>query len=199
MRAREIAYSYAEALWELGAEVGKTELLEKELRRAWKVISESELYAALRHPLIPKQEKLSLVREVFSGITSYVRNLLLLVVERGRVAYLGEILEEFQRLREEREGLVHAQVYSPYPLDGLRDRIRAKLEEITGRKVLVEERLDRSLIGGIKLTIGDLVLDGSIRAQLERLRDALTRQRERSVEADGRGQAERGGDQRTDP
>ncbi|MFQ6117209.1 MAG: ATP synthase F1 subunit delta, partial [Candidatus Bipolaricaulia bacterium] len=89
------------------------------------------------------------------------------------VAYLGEILSEFIELREEREGLAHALVYSPYPLEGLLDRIKAKLTEVTGRRVRLEERLDRSLIGGIKLQLGDLVLDGSVRAQLERLREEL--------------------------
>jgi F-type H+-transporting ATPase subunit delta len=173
MRAREIAYSYAAALYGLGTEAGRTARLEEELRRAWDVIKRTELYRALRHPLVSKDEKLNLVRETFTGLDPYVRNLLLLVVQRSRVSYLGEILEEFQKMREEREGLVHAQVYSPYPLDGLRDEIKKRLAELTGRKVLVEERLDRSLIGGIKLTIGDLVIDGSVRAQLERLREEL--------------------------
>lgn len=173
MRAREIAYSYAAALYELGAEAGETERLEEELRYAWELISGTELYRALRHPLVSKDEKLDLVREAFAGLGPLVRNLLLLVVERGRVRYLGEILQEFIELREEHEGLVHAQIYSAYPLDGLRDQIRAKLQEITGREVLLEERLDRGLIGGIKLTMGDLVIDGSVRAQLERLREEL--------------------------
>lgn len=173
MRAREIAHSYALALYELGAEAGRTARLEEELRRAWDTIVGSELYIALRHPLISKEDRLGLVREAFPELDPYVRNLLLLVVERGRLAFLGEILEEFIELREEREGLVHAQVHSAYPLDGLRDEIRKKLEEITGREVLVEERLERSLIGGIKLTMGDLVIDGSVRAQLERLRKEL--------------------------
>lgn len=173
MREREIAHSYAEALYELGAEAGNTERLEEDLRYGWELFSGSELYQALRHPLIPKGEKLALVREIFAGLEPYVRNLLLLVVERGRVAYLGEILQEFIELREEREGLAHVQVSTPYPLDGLRDLIKEKLEEITGREILVEERLDRSLIGGIRIRMGDLVLDGSVRAQLERLREEL--------------------------
>lgn len=177
MRAQEIAHSYAAALWELGAEAGEAERLEEELRHAWKLISESELYLALRHPLIPKRDKLSLVRGAFAGLDRYVRNLLLLVVERGRVAYLGEILKEFIELREEREGLVHAQIESPYPLEGLRDKIKERLERLTGRRVLLEERLDRSLIGGIRIKLGHLVLDGSVRAQLEQLRDALTHRR----------------------
>lgn len=173
MRAREIAHSYAQALYELGAEAGNIARLEGELRHAWATISSSELYVALRHPLIPKGEKLILVQEAFAELEPYVRNLLLLAVERGRVAYLGEILAEFRKMREEREGLVHALVFSPYPLDGLRDEIRAKLEEITGREVQVEERLDESLIGGIKIKMGDLVIDGSVRAQLERLHEEL--------------------------
>ncbi len=64
-------------------------------------------------------------------------------------------------------------VFSAYPLDGLSDQIQVKLEEITGREVQLEERLDRSLIGGIKLKLGGLVLDSSVRGQLERLREEL--------------------------
>ncbi len=171
--SREIAYSYAEALYELGAEGGDTEQLERDLHYAWEAIFGSELFLALRHPLVPKQDKLGLVREAFAQIAPYVRNLLLLATERGRVAYLGQILEEFQRLREEHEGLLHVVVFSAYPLDGLSDQIQVKLEEITGREVQLEERLDRSLIGGIKLKLGGLVLDSSVRGQLERLREEL--------------------------
>lgn len=173
MKSREIAHSYAQALYELGAEAGNTEQLERDLRDAWESVFRSELFLALRHPLIPKRDKLGLAREVFSERSEYVRNLLLLAIERGRVAYLGQILEEFRALREEREGLLHAMVFSPYPLDGLYDQIQSKLQEITGREVRLEERLDRSLIGGIKLKLGDLVLDASIRGQLERLREEL--------------------------
>jgi len=173
MRAREIAHSYAEALYKLGAETGETEQLEEELHHAWAVISGSELHVALRHPLIPKNEKLALLREVFAGTAPYVRNLLLLVVERGRSAYLGDILEEFQKMREEREGLVHARIRSPYPLEELCGKIKERLEEFTGRRVLLEEQLDRSLIGGIRIEMGNLVLDGSVQARLERLREEL--------------------------
>jgi len=171
--AREIARSYAEALYELGAEAGKVKQVERDLRRAAELTLESELHLVLRHPLVPRKDKLDLAEEIFAGLDPYVRNLLLLLVERGRIAYLGEIVAELRRLREEKEGLLHVQVDTPYPLDGLLERIRERLEELTGRKVLVEERLDRDLIGGIRIRMGDLVLDGSVRAQLERLRDAL--------------------------
>jgi len=173
MSTREIAHSYAQALYELGAEAGIIDRLEEDLRYGWELISGSELYPALRHPLIPRGERLALVREIFAGLEPYVRNLLLLLVERGRVAHLGEIFQEFIALREEREGLAHVQVSTPYPLDGLRDLIKERLEEVTGREIRLEERLDRSLIGGIRIRMGDLVLDGSVRAQLERLREEL--------------------------
>ncbi|HIC96113.1 TPA: ATP synthase F1 subunit delta [Candidatus Bipolaricaulota bacterium] len=177
MKLKEVAYSYASALWELGAEEGRMRLdrLEEDLQYSWRVLSlsEFELLRALRHPLIPKRDKLMLVREVFSELDELVRNLLLLLVERGRVAYLGGILEEFRRLREEREGLIRAVVFSPFPLGELRGAIRGRLEELTGKEVRLEERLDRSLIGGVKIKMGDLVLDGSVRAKLEQLCEEL--------------------------
>jgi len=180
-RGRGVAHSYAEALWELGAEAGRERLdrLERDLERACRLIEESELYEALRHPLIPKRERLALARAALErlGVDEYVRNLILLVVERGRVSYLGAILQELRELRQERERLIYGVVYTPYPLDGLLDRLEARLAELTGREVRLEERLAPELIGGIKLKLGDLVLDGSVAAQLERLREQLLERR----------------------
>jgi len=175
-KEREVAHSYALALYELGAEEGPARLdrLEEDLERAWERIRGSELLQALRHPLITRQEKLELLREVFAGeIDKYVLNLLLVATERGRIAHLPAIIEEFRELREGRERLLYVTVETPYPLDGLREEIAAKLAELTGREVRLRERLNQALIGGVRLHLRDYVLDGSLATQLERLRERL--------------------------
>jgi len=175
-RGREVAHSYATALYELGAEEGPAQLdrLERDLERAWERIRGSELLIALRHPLITKQEKLELLRAVFEGeIDNYVLNLLLVATERGRVMHLPAILEEFRGLREERERLLYVTVETPYPLDGLRKEIAARLATLTGREVRIREELNEELIGGVRLHLRDYVLDGSLATQLERLRERL--------------------------
>ena len=100
-------------------------------------------------------------------------NLLLVAAERGRIAYLPAILAEFRELRETHEQLLYVTVETPYPLDGLYERIRTRLAELTGRKIRLSERINKELIGGIRLHLRDLVLDGSLAAQLERLREQL--------------------------
>ena len=175
---REVAHSYATALYELGAEEGPARLdrLERDLERAWERIRGSELLPALRHPLITKREKLELLRAVFGGeLDEYVLNLLLVAAERGRIMHIPAILEEFRGLREERERLLYVTVETPYPLDGLREEIATRLAALTGREVRLREELNKELIGGVRLHLRDYVLDGSLAAQLERLREQLLR------------------------
>lgn len=176
MKGREIAHSYATALYELGAEEGPERLdrLERDLERAWEWIRESELLKALRHPLIAREEKLELLRIVFEGaVDRYVLNLLLVAAERGRIVHLPTIIEEFRELREERERLLYVTVETPYPLDGLRGKIAARLSALAGREVRLREQLNKDLIGGIRLHLRDYVLDGSLATQLERLKEQL--------------------------
>ena len=114
------------------------------------------------------------------GITQPLRlsgeaeNLLRVLAENKRIELLPEIRVQFEALKNEREGVVEAEVHTAFELTEaqLADLVQ-RLERKTGRKVRTQVRLDKELIGGVKVVLGDKVIDGSARAQLGALETAL--------------------------
>jgi F-type H+-transporting ATPase subunit delta len=87
---------------------------------------------------------------------------------------LPEVAHQMQDMLDLEQNICHGQVTSALALDTrLLEKIQAKLEEITGNKVVLETRVDPSIIGGIIAKVGDLVLDGSIRTQLHGLKESI--------------------------
>jgi F-type H+-transporting ATPase subunit delta len=103
-----------------------------------------------------------------------VRNLILLLLRRGRIRQLPRVAAEFRRLDDMRNNVVHAIATSASPLDDAELRaITARLEQMSGGEVALETAVDPDLIGGVVVRIGDRLIDGSVRGRLERLRNQL--------------------------
>jgi F-type H+-transporting ATPase subunit delta len=96
------------------------------------------------------------------------------LAENGRLEVLAEIRSQYEVLKNEREGVVEAEITSAFDMDQaqLADLV-SRLEKKTGRKVRARVSVDKALIGGVKIAIGDQVIDGSARAQLGALENAL--------------------------
>lgn len=123
------------------------------------------------------------VDQVFDVITSVVktplsdttRNLLRAVIENGRLAALPEVAVQFHALVSERSGVSEATVYSAFPIDAAQlQAVVASLEKRFGRKLTASVQLEPELIGGIRVVVGDEVLDTSVKARLEQMKVALT-------------------------
>ena len=110
-----------------------------------------------------------------ADLSPKLRNLLSTVIENGRLSVLPEIASQFRTLVNDRGGVADAQVVSAYPLDAAQQADLAKvLEKRFGRKLTVSVTVDSSLIGGVRVSVGDEVLDTSVVARLEQMRVALT-------------------------
>ena len=101
-------------------------------------------------------------------------NFVRVLAENGRLGVVTEIRAHFEALKNEREGTLEAEVTTAFEMDQaqIADLV-ARLEKRTGRKVKARVSVDKSLIGGVKVVIGDKVIDGSARAQLSALENAL--------------------------
>lgn len=110
------------------------------------------------------------------ALTGPVRNFLRLLAANHRLPVLPAISGEFERLRDEAERTVKAEVFTALPIsDEQRERLAAALKARLDREVELEVRLDESLIGGVVIRAGDLVIDGSARGRLNQLATALSR------------------------
>ena len=110
-----------------------------------------------------------------NDLSPKLRNLLSTVIDNGRLAVLPEIATQFRSLVNDRGGVAEAEVVSAFPLDAGQQASLAKvLEKRFGRQLKVSVTVDASLIGGVRVTVGDEVLDTSVVARLEQMRAALT-------------------------
>lgn len=175
MKLRDVAKSYALALYELGVEAKALEQIEDDLGNVVRLTHESGLDQFLLHPLIPNSEKTGLLDQVFSQMHPYLLNMLKFLVERSRTRLLDFIYDAYLSLRQEKDRVLRVTVFTPFDLakDTLHQEIAARLTQLTAMNVKLDQRIDSTMLGGLRLQIGDKILDGSIEAQLDRLQEEI--------------------------
>ncbi len=137
-----------------------------------------EVEAALVSPVFPIAQKQPVMEEIVKalGIEGALVNFLQLLVERGRIEHLRLILSCFQEFVDEETGVVRAVVRSAVPLpEDLRKKFSEVLAKATGKEVTLEIEEDPAIIGGVVAHIGDVVWDGSIKSQLQSIRESIGR------------------------
>lgn len=140
-------------------------------------LAESQaLREVLANPAIPSDQKLRVLDAIASrlGLFPQVRNFLAVIMDHQRMNELSEILDEYHGLADEQAGLAEAEITTAHPLSGEdRAALEAQVAKLAGGRVQATYREDASLLGGAVVRIGSTVYDGSIRAQLEGLRQKL--------------------------
>jgi F-type H+-transporting ATPase subunit delta len=170
-----IARPYAEAVFKLADGQGKLAEWSVALANLSSVAADARLRSAAADPNLSAAKVAGLFIAILAGkLTGDAENLVRVLAENGRLDVLGEIRSQYEALKNEREGLVEAEISSAFEMDEaqLADLV-ARLEKKTGRKVKARVSVDKSLIGGVRIAIGDKVIDGSARAQLGALENAL--------------------------
>jgi F-type H+-transporting ATPase subunit delta len=170
-----IARPYAEAVFKLADAQGKLAEWSGVLANIAAVAADERIRAAVGDPNLSAAKIAGLFISVLSGkLSGDAENLVRVLAENGRLDVLAEIRAQYEALRNEREGIVEAEVYTAFDLDStqLADLV-ARLEKNTGRKVRASVHVDKDLIAGVKVVLGDKVIDGSARAQLGALENAL--------------------------
>lgn len=170
---------YAKALVQLALETGRAEEVGKELQEALALLaSHRDLQNLLARPWVKgtvKQEVVAAVAER-SGWSAPVKDCLRMLATRGRMDHLPEIVLAYQGLVDEARGRVRARVRTAVPLtEEERRRISERLSRAAGKEVLVEDAVDRTLLGGFVAEVGSRVLDGSLDGQLARMRERLVK------------------------
>jgi len=172
-----VARRYARALFGIGVDAGKFEALGDELGELAALWNASdELRQALENPVFRPSEKRAVLERILPQVapTPEVQRFVLLLLDRRRIVLLPAIARAYRDLTDAHVGRVRAEVTSSEELTpATLDRVRRSLEQRTGKKVIVTSKVDAGLIGGVVARVGDLVLDGSVRTQLDDLRTRL--------------------------
>jgi F-type H+-transporting ATPase subunit delta len=179
MSQSRIAHRYAEALITAAGEEKILDEVMKYVLALQSLIAASQEFRLLLHSPVIKQEKKSIIfKELFKEkITPLMLNFLLLLAEKGRENALLEIVEEYFKLNDERLGVVKVHLTSAVELAKKQnDVLAAYFENSTHKKIKILAGIDKNLIGGFMARIGDTVFDGSVRRQLEVLRQRLIEQ-----------------------
>ena len=173
MRESTIARNYAEALFESGEKLGKTELFADLMKGLASAIeAEVSVKIALESPRVPKAVKLEVLKKTFAGYApdQFVR-FLGAVLKRGRQNIFPAISTEFALLVDDKFNRVHAGVtLARKPDEKLKQEITEKLSAILSKEVIPHFRVNEDILGGVQVRVGDLTMDGSIRRKLKTLR-----------------------------
>ena len=170
-----IARPYAEAAFRLADAQGKLADWSAALGNLAAVASDERVRASIADPGLSAAKVAGIFISILGGkLSGEGENFVRVLAENGRLDVLQEIRSQYEALRNEREGVVEAEVISAFEMQQaqIADLV-ARLEKKTGRKVKAKVSVDKSLIGGVKVVIGDKVIDGSARAQLGALENAL--------------------------
>ncbi|HSI88729.1 MAG TPA: ATP synthase F1 subunit delta [Pyrinomonadaceae bacterium] len=177
MSLETVTRRYAAALADVVLNSGDTETVKAELK-SWEnlITSNVDLRTAFGNPSIAHAKKEGVLEGLLERAkpTRTTANFLRVLLQNSRLTDLTAINERFDSVLEERSGTVHGIVASAHELSAEeRDELRTNLEKVTAKKVRLDFTIDPNLIGGVVARIGSTVYDGSVRTQLEHLREEL--------------------------
>ena len=148
------------------------------LRRIATLLSESEdLRRVWENPAVPAEQKRKLLDAIVhrEGIEHHSRNLMAVLIDHRRVQFLGRIIEQLKKELDARMGFAEAQITSFRELgDDEKRALESQIEKVTGKKVHAQFGLDASLLGGAVVRLGSTIYDGSVKGQLEKIREAIS-------------------------
>ncbi|AIY06360.1 F0F1 ATP synthase subunit delta [Planococcus sp. PAMC 21323] len=172
----QVAERYALALFQVAQKHESSLEIEQDLREVKKVFNMTpELYNLIVSPKLSADKRTNLIKEVFNGANSFVVNTLQLMAERKRLNEVGSMVDEFINLSNNAQGIEDAEVYSTRPLtEEERSSISSVFANKIGKQSLrIENIIDPSLLGGLRIQIGNRIYDSSVSTKLANLERQL--------------------------
>ena len=148
------------------------------LRRIEGLLAESaDLRRVWENPAVPAEQKRKLLDAIVhrEGIDHHARNLIAVLIDRRRVQFLGRIVEQIKKELDARMGFAEAHITSARELgDTEKSALETQIEKVTGKKVRAQFGLDATLLGGAVVRVGSTIYDGSVKGQLEKIKEAIS-------------------------
>ena len=137
----------------------------------------ADLGRVWENPAVPAEQKRRLLDAIVQreGIERHSRNLVAVLIDHRRVHFLGRIVEQLKKELDARLGFAEAEITSARALgDEEKRALGVQTEKVTGKKVRPQFALDASLLGGAVVRVGSTIYDGSVKGQLEKIREAIS-------------------------
>ncbi|MBN8441041.1 MAG: F0F1 ATP synthase subunit delta [Thauera sp.] len=169
-----IARPYADAAFELARGAGALGPWSDALDRLAAVAADSTMRACINDPKLSADQLVKLVVDVSGTLSAEQQNFIRVLVDNERLQVLPEIRDLFVALKNEHEGVLEAEIASAFPLDDATlTSLKADLEARFKAKLNVQVHIDPELIGGVRIAVGDEVIDASVRGKLANMAAAL--------------------------
>ncbi|MDK2942726.1 MAG: F-type H+-transporting ATPase subunit delta [Acetobacterium sp.] len=168
-----VASKYAQALFDLAIEKNQLEEINSDFRTVVMILDSEEkfLELMLTPSLNTKEKKGILIRSLDSFSNQYIKNYLMILLDKNRFEDIFDIYEKFKRLSNEHRNLLEARVLTAIPLDEtLRVALEEKMAKRFNKTVVLRNEIDKSILGGVVVYIGDQIIDGSIKKQLSQMK-----------------------------
>lgn len=169
-----IARPYAEAVYRTAKESGAQGTWSQRLQRLALIAQDGDMAAVMGNPQLSAEQVANLVISLCDDNDAVLANLVRTLAENRRLALLPEISRLFDLAKSQEEGIKEAVVHSAFPIDDT--QVKALVQELEARfgtKLTARVEVDASLIGGVRVTVGDQVLDASVRGKLDAMAVAL--------------------------
>jgi F-type H+-transporting ATPase subunit delta len=176
MLNKSVARRYAEAFFSIAREASKVDEYQSELGKIVQSIEEIDgLKQYFAHPLVPAKDKKDVANKLFASAVSPVTlNFLLLVLDKKRETYLEIIYNEYVAMADESHGIKKAELISAMAVsDEAVDALAKTLSISTGKTIQLKLSIDPALLGGVKIRMGDKIIDASVAKKLEMLKKNL--------------------------
>lgn len=172
----DIAVSYGDAIFTLAEEVGQTELIKADAEMLLRVIGECPSYLSLTDtPSLSREERLGLVDSSLGSLNEYLLNMIKILTEKRAMHALPSIINHFMSRYDESRGIERVEAVTAIPMSAeQQERLKAKLEGLTGKQIVVKNTVDPALLGGMKLRYSGIQLDGSIKTKLDSFEKSLS-------------------------
>jgi F-type H+-transporting ATPase subunit delta len=173
--ATTLARPYAEAIFDQAEQTKQLGLWSNMLDSLAMLLADEALQAVLTNPSVLSSQKAELILSIVGdNLSQEGKNLVRLLAENTRLALIPEILSLFKQYQATAQGTLEVDVETAYALEAEQQtQLATALQARLGRKVILQSRIETSLIGGFRIRAGDLVIDGSVAGQLDQLSQSL--------------------------
>lgn len=176
MKNTVVSERYAQALFSISQDQNLTEKIQDDLKLVTQTLSDyPEFRTLLAHPVISTKDKKEMFEKIFlDNISQYTKNIIMLLIDKKRDNLIPEVAELYREMYNNLHSRVVADVYTSIEVgENVLSLLRKKLEEYLDKEVEIDTHVDKSILGGVLVKIGDRVIDGTLKTKFENMAKSL--------------------------